>query len=729
MVAPFGRSAIGSYPIAGKLARAKPTVNVTSPAGVITTATLAFTYSSTVGQPQVSYQYQVRTADGSVVLDDSGTVVSAATSGIAIDFAFAPGSSYQLWVRASDWMDTSAWDTIDFSMEEGFDVLDYPDETRVGSVYEIGINGRGYMLSDNPERPVRRRSQVLDAPRLATGDTPFTEAIERYTFVGFSSFKGGAGQTYLDRPDSDPEKFFDSEGVNPFQGDALQLLPSTTLQIADGYGTPYMVVASGLLFVATADGELTSRSTPAGSNTTFTITGATEVADMASDGTNWYFADGANIFQGSTAADPVTAWSTIDAQKLCWAVDRLAAVYEDGANLLCVTTLDATGAEEVAGGRFKYPDTVDIADLAAGDGYMWFIVNRTDSSQIHFWQIGSADTYAASGLTLPAGQKATALGFYLGNLFVRAVENLDGGGTRAIIYRCVPNEGVLTPERVLDWEDDFDNSWGSFAGDDRFVLFSWKEMTSADVSGLGAIDLSTGGYAKWISGGTGVVRSVALWNGLLAYTVDGVGTYVEDTTPVSSGFLRTSLSDQASALIKVYDEVRASFDPLPSGGTVSLEITTDGATSYDALTTDGDTAGQASIVETIGTEARSVGLKINLGATSSTPKVRNAQVKLHPRSITDQLVTFPINCSDQLSGLNGQSLSVSSPGSGMKRARFLESLMGSRIKLQDVDWPVSGVSTVWEVIDIDLTTVGTFDRSLNRRVDSAVALLTLRRAL
>jgi hypothetical protein len=721
----LGASALGVGPLAGAWDRAKPTVDVTSPSGVIGSATVAFTYSSPVGRAQVSYQFQIRTADGSTILYDSGTVVSGANSGITIPYFFAGGSEYQIWVRASDLFDTSDWSTGLFSVDL-IDVNDYPDEPTVGSVYEIAINGEGYMLADRPERPVKRQLSVLEAPRFATGDTPFTEAVERYTFLGTTDWRGGAGQEYLNRTDSDQTRYRDSEGLNPFEVDALQLLPSTTQRITDTFATPLMVVAGDRIYVVTANGELTSRDTAAGSDTVFTITGAGAPQAMASDGTNWYYADGSNIYRNGSAADPGSAWQAHNAIKMEWVVDRLAIVYDDG-DELCLSTLAPDGTEEVAGGRFKYPNTTDLADITGGDGYLWFIVNRGNVSQVHYWQVGSDDTYAANGLTLPAGQKATSLGFYLGNVFIRAVEPLESG-SRVIIYRCIPSEGVLTPQRVLDWDDDADGSIGDFAGDDRFVLFSWREMTEAGASGVGCIDLSTGGWAKWLTGGDGDIYSVALWNGKLAFTSGGDGLFVEDATPVNTGWLESSISDLGSSLPKVFDEIRLTFDPLPSGGTVGVEVTIDGGNSYDVVGDTVATAGLSSFSNDLNMDGRSFGVRITLGATSSSPKIRSAQTKLHPRSIVDQVVVFPINCSDQVAALNGSILPGSAPGSGLKRTKTLEALTGSRVRLQDIDWPVTEVATIWEIVDVQTETIGVFNPAQNRRVDSAVTTVTLRRS-
>lgn len=731
MTTTLGVGSLGQHPLAGQWERAAPSAVVTSPDGAVTssTATLAFTYSSPVSRAQYSYRYQVRTQDGSTILYDSGTVVSASTSGISIPFLLSDGSSYQIWVQVSDVYDTGDWGTATFSADLA-DVSDYPDNTQVGSVYEIGINGTGYMLADVPERPYRRSAGVLDPPRFATSETPFSEAVERYTMIGQADWSGGAGQQYLDRERSVGTRYWDSEGINPFD-EGLRLVPNVTQTITDTYAIQYAVVAGGRVYVTTALGELSHLDAP-GSPSAFTITGAAEVDDMTSDGTYWYYADGANVFRNNSAADPAGAWSTINAYKIEWASDRIAVAYDSSGDAKFSTLAD-DGTEEVVGGRATH-ENATITAITSGSGFTFYAVQRSSGCTIMAWQNGSTDAPFVS-LVLPAGQSVSALGFYLGNVFIRATE-VHASKTNAIIYRAVPVEGRLTAERVVELDDAaIDHSVGDFSGDDRFVYFSWRAMAdSGTESGIGCIDLSTGGYAKWMhveGAGTvnGAVRSIVQWDGITAFTIDGVGLQYEGTDTVASGFVETSISDLASGLDKVVDDIRVTFDPLPSGGDVTVEITVDGGSSYTSVG-DATTAGLKLGEWDVATRAGSVGLRITLGqgTLEESPVVRTIQTRVHTLSLSDQILTLPVNCSDRVAGLNGSDLPYRT--TGMQRARVLEALLGSRCRLQDIDWPVTRSAQIWEVVGAEY--IGrnhTFDQHKNRQVQSGVCVLTLRRGL
>jgi hypothetical protein len=727
----IGLDTIGIESIGSTFPRTPPTVSITAPGALVEspTITVSWSYSSIVPRAQAFFRVRLLDQAGETVLYDSGNVAGSGTS-FAVPFLLSSGSAYMIQAQASDGFDWSAFASTITEVELE-DVSDFPDAPDVGSVYEIGLNGQGYMLADKPDLKVERQVSSLDPPRLATSDTPFTEAVERYTFQGWSDFSGGAGQRYLERERSNPARYYDSEGIDPFTDEGIRLLPATTLSVSDTQSPARATVAGSSVYVVTASGELTAQSSPGGSTTPFTVAGASAFVSVCSDGTNWYAADGVNIYRNNTAAS-AAAWSAIAATVVRWWGDRIVAVYDDG-DETCVTTLSNAGTEEVAGGRFKYPDRITVPDLTAGDGYGWWIVNQDNLSRIQAWKLGDADTTNFTALTLPAGQKATSIGFYLGSVFVRAVEQLVTGD-RCIIYRCVPNNGELTPERVCSFESaSLDLEPGDFAGDDRYVYFSWPGMISGSSrSGVGCIDLSTGGWAKWMyvpaDAGTGLVRSIVNWNGRVAFTVDGYGLVAEGTSPLTTGWIETSVQDHRSTLLKVYDDVRATFDPIPTGGTVAVSLTIDGGASYASAGATVSTAGQTQTTWSVGSESRSIGLRITLGATSASPIVRIIQVKLHPLPIVDRIVRFPINCADQLAGLNGQPLPVDSPGAGMRRARVLESLVGTRVKLQDVDWPVTEVSSVWEVIEVRVETSGVYSRTESRRVDSAVAIVTLRTA-
>jgi hypothetical protein len=330
---------------------------------------------------------------------------------------------------------------------------------------------------------------------------------------------------------------------------------------------------------------------------------------------------------------------------------------------------------------------------------VWFSARRNQQGLVYAWKAGSTDAPFVA-FEFPAGQFPQALGFYLGNVFVRCIEPLAAGGAKATIYQAATSSGRLIPQVVTTIESTTDDhTVGAFGGDDRFAMFSWKKQTIGGRSGVGAIDLSTGGHARWLYApadtATGDVVSVVNWNGRTVFAVAGYGVCHETTGPVPSGFLRTDIADLGSSVAKVLSQLKADTAPLPTGAGLSIAFTVDGGASYSPNTFAMSGAGLQTLTGDISKQAVTVGLKITLTATTVTPVLRSVTLRVHPIGLADQVIVLPVNCSDDPIGLNGQPLPEGGKGSGAARARFLESLAQTRIRYQDIDWAFN-----WRVVHL-----------------------------
>lgn len=742
----IGVPAIGAGPLAGDYTQAAPSVVVTAPTGTLTsnTVTVSWTYSSPTGRAQTKFRIRLLSQSGTAVIYDGGVVVSAAGTA-TISTLLSGGSSYLVSVMAFDGYTWSPPGTSTFLYDQPT-VEDYPDEPGVGSVFEVAINGTGYMLADTPtESGWERRVIPLDPQRLATGDTPFSEAIDRYTLIGISDWSDGAGQLLRDRDSSSKRGYADGFRVDPFTPGQLRLLPGTSQLLAETYPTQRAVVAGGKLYVSTGDKEITEFDDPADATpTVFTIAGGSTVLDFCSDGYFWYWCDGANIFRKAAASDPGAAWSASDARVMAWCSDRLIIARKGGSsttpNVVAVMNY-ASGAE--VGTPWSFEEETNVRSITSGDGYAFWAASRWDKSVVYAWQLGSADAPFV-GLELPAGQDIQSVGYYQGNVFVRASETGEGSAKRAIIYRCAASAGRLTPERVLEIADTgVDHSPGVFSGNDRFVLFSWRDMNTSTpanpVPGVGCIDLSTGGWAKWTeapaaAGYTGDVQSITQWYGRTVFTVGGAGVYLENVPgdtdgSAADGQLETSVIDLGTSVRKVFHKVDMSFDPLPVGSTLQLSYSLDGRSSWtDVLPVVSETGAKAASWD-LNVEGDSIAVRITITVgTAATPVVRSLTVRAHPIGIADQVLVLKVNCADRLNGLNGRELPASTTGGGMARLATLESLAQTRVRVQDVDWPVSRTAQVYDLVAVEAKRVGVFTPHNNRQTNSLVATLTLRRA-
>lgn len=628
----------------------------------------------------------------------------------------------------------------------------YPLNSKVGRIYEVGINGVGYMLSDmeaeHQDLKYLRKVVPLDPQRFATGDTPFSESLERYVFTAMSDWTGGTGQKFLDRPASSPEGFFDSDSVNPFEPGKLSLLKQTQNTISSTANPCRAAVASDLLFVQDGPKALKSQTAPNAAATSFNVAAATTITDMDSDGINYYVAAGtAGIFKGATAADPGAAWSAVQASIVRWAANRICVAYIGAGSSTpnVFSTLNASGLEEVNGGRMILPIGWTITDITSGLGFVWFSAFAGDHSTVFLWQIGSDAPSVA--LENETGEICRSIFYYQGQVMMRTSTFTATGQSIGRIWRCpvtsagISSNGTLTPFLLatLNVPTTTDDGPGTFGALGQYVFFSWVDMDTAagTTDGIGCIDLATGGYCKWLKGavGTGQVRAITSWRGRVVFTLDGLGAYIEHATAYcSTGTLDTSFSDKASVLDKIIDTITLQALQLQDTCSVDVSWSLDEGASYTLLSGGSLTGtGARRVVTTFGKKGSSVGVRLTLHAGTSnltTPVMTLLSIRMHPHGLADIEVQLPINCSDEIVALtNARIPADSGPGKGAKRARSLEQLMATRVRYQDIDWASTKQDEIFEVIGVDLQSQLTRGGSSTSARMAQIAIVTMRKVL
>ncbi len=626
--------------------------------------------------------------------------------------------------------------TIDVDLP---DVYDYPDESSVGRLYQVGINGYGYMLADTPDRPGYRRSTApLDPQRLATGATPFSEAIERYSFASSADFSGGAGQRYMHRPQSLETAFYSSHGVDPFSTPGeVTLLNATTQEVANTYANLRLVVVGDRLFALTSADTLTYSSTPGGSTSTVQVQSGVTVKDLTSDGQYWYACDGNDVYR-STTTTPSGAWSTQNAYEVQWAAGRIcAAVATTGTTPNRFTTLNDSGAEERTNGHLTLPAGTTITLGGETAGHVYFGASSGNTGSVYAWPLGldSSSNFHTpfEALELPAGLAPTAVAVGGGMVWVRAYRTEGTNQGQAVILRCVPDQsGALVATTLVEIAPTgttADHSVGGFSTHGDLVFFGWKTMSNSN-AGVGAVDLVSGGWAKWLEAGAdGDVTTIDVWQGHPVFAVVGQGVYRENPSAyVSSGELVTSIADGGSVLDKLWDDVVMVCSPLPSGSSITVSHSLDNYASWTSIGAI-DTAGTTTRTLPLNKEAKTSALKLVLARTgSSAPTLSLAQTRYHPLGLADTIVQFVVDCGDQLAGLNGAPLPENGVGSGARRARTLEALVQKRIKYQDIDWHIVGGSEVFEVESCDVGATLMYDASGSGQALRLLATLTIRKA-
>jgi len=619
---------------------------------------------------------------------------------------------------------------------EYVDVHAFADNTAVGHRYQVAINGVGYMLADNPEQGSEYRRQVipLDPQRLATSDTPFSEAIERYSFAAADTWESGAGQRYLHRGSSTAAAYHESTGLDPFteQG-RIKLLPSTVQEVTSSYATLRTTVVGDVLYVQTGNTALVSVATPGGTETAVATGGGT-VLDLTSDGIRWYAADGANIYRGTTSG---ASWSTQDAYEVQWAAGRIcAAVASAGSTPNRFTTLNDAGAEEKAAGHLTLPagSTITLGGTTGGNFYFGGYAGSTGS--VYAWKLGvdeSGDFFVpVEALELPAGLVPTAVATGGGYVWVRAWRSEGANKGQALILQCVPDSAgslvATTVTEVAPVGTSADHQVGGFANHEDLVLFGWKTMDTN--AGVGAVSLTTGGWAKWYKAGAdGDVASIDVWQGLPVMAVRGSGVWrTHATNYVTAGELKTSFFDGASGLFKIWDDVTMTMDPLGSGESIAVSTTVDGGATYTALT--GGTVSEQLKTHTVavGKQSKELGLKLSfVGSGTGDCSLTFLSSRYHPLGLSDTLVQIPVDCGDQLKGINGGPLAENGEGKGVLRARALQNLVQTRVRYQDIDWHVTGATEIFEVESCEIAAVSLYDPSRSGSAIRMIARLTLRK--
>lgn len=714
--------ALGTVGLPSTLVRGAPTVAVTSPLSVVTASpiTVTWSYTSPIARAQEAYRVRLLNVDQTFTFYDSG-IQSGAAGTFDVPFGLHAFTNYAVSVEAYDGLDWSDAAIQPFEYQPSDQTATTDPNLQVGSVYEVAINGVGLMLADHPEKgdTYRRQNAQLDPQRFATGDTPFSESVERYTFIGHQDWSGGEGQEYLDRERSLASRYEYSEGVDPFEFGQLACLPEMEIGAASAStGQPLIRTAAPGVFgyltpvdtwwFKTGASELTKWD---GTTATAFDPGGT-VLSLTTDGFYWYVSTGADIYRGDTAATPGAPWSTENMANIYWAADRLVGIPFAATDSL--STFDTAGAVvdtfQHLGAR--------INGATGGDGYLWYGVLRGTSCEVRAWQLDSTDQPFIA-FTLPEGDAIVQLYFYLGNVFISTREGR--------IYRCVPNEGRLTASVVLD-EPTFVGV-GGFAGNGSKVAFTWLNMELDGSGGIGVIDLESGGYARWLSSenadDTLLVDGVAPYNDQFCFTVRTEGLYIPTTT-LRSGLLRTSISDLASGTRKVFDSIKVSSQPL--NGEIEVLYSIDSNQTFHSLGSH-DSTGALSREFQIGLSAEAIGLEFRLTPDTLSPVLLLAQVKLHPVGLVDQLVTMAVNVANEQLGMNGQPLPLNGPERGQSLARWLESVLSTNVLFQDIDWPVTRQAQTFQVTAVDYRPVGVFNRHLNRREDGGVVVVSLRRAL
>jgi hypothetical protein len=401
--------------------------------------------------------------------------------------------------------------------------------------WDCSINGRGYMIDLASGEGFSRRSIPLLRNQANTGEQ-FGEASlnpEGLWRRSQDSWDHGAGQTHLDRDESDRRRFRSSKGIDVWNRWQISLLPDTASKRAST-STNLALQPVGTFLYLTDGTALLYTTSLTGTPTWTTVTGtpATAPSSIASDGFNVYTAHGAaGVYRTTRGAATTASHNTLAATLLGYVKGRLMAA--NGASIFNITSTTVPAA------LYTQPNTdFTWVGFAEGQSVIYAAGFSGDKSLIYRTAIkadGTALDVPVIAGELPDGEIVRSIDGYLGFVLL--------GTDMGVRFCASDTAGNLTIGALIRTS----SAVRCFEGQDRFVWFGWTNYDGVS-TGLGRMDLSTfitsltPAYASDLMATTqGNVTSVATFANRRVFAVSGVGVFSQTTSLVPSGTLDTGL--------------------------------------------------------------------------------------------------------------------------------------------------------------------------------------------
>lgn len=438
--------------------------------------------------------------------------------------------------------------------------------------YDCALDGIEFMYDWRYPDRFRRSSIPLLKPQQDTSGNVSEASLNPSEFArrATESWHHGAGQTFLDRGDSDPFRFRSSKGVDPWTRNQLTLLNDTdkkftstnsNLQLATTDDRIYVLDGSELFWTSDITPD-----TPAWHG----VTGRSgqTILGVASDGFYVYDTEAvAGVYITNSGSATTASYNPRPANGGCWYVHGRLII----GNFNDLVNITSGATEKII---LHHPnDDFRVVDCTEGPGFIYAAGYSGDKGIIYKTAIlpdGTDLAIMTVAGVLPDGEVPRSIEGYLGFLLVGTDKGLrlvalDASGNVASMGKVLP---TTSPVYALEPQD-------------RFV---WYGLTNYDAvsTGLGRADLGaftddlTPAYASDVmASAQGIVRSAATFQSLRVFTVDGVGVFAEDPTnkvasaTVDSGLVTYGLPDRKVAM---YLDSRFA----PPTGSVTVALSADG---------------------------------------------------------------------------------------------------------------------------------------------------------
>lgn len=470
-----------------------------------------------------------------------------------------------------------------------------PMLAEVGSVWDVGINGVGFMLSTlDQESPFEFRSYEIQAipsqkPRIDDAEEPGEQTLAGWWARAQHSWHEGAGQHIFDSPFSSRFKFSQSRGINIWDDGQLSLLPDTEQIFSAANDDIKILSAANALFYC-HNGNITRDPDPYASGeadeSTLATHSGTLINDITSDGSKLYAAfSGGSLGIKSTPVAGALAWTNVNSltavEILAWVKGRLmgskgGSLYEF--DLAATTAPDPFYTDTATGYRFTA-----ITEMGPG---IYFSGGVGDRSEVWVARLTAQDIPFASLATVgalrnvwtaPEGEVIHSIHGYGGK------QLLIGTSKGVRVGTVSTGEGDIEVSALVTLARHSGNEFGTqhpilcFEPQEGFAWFGWTRFDGT-YSGVGRMHL---GNLAWASdlmfASQGDVVDIAYYDGNIFFVVDeGTTRRVigqHETDYVASGWL----SNNEIRFATTERKTLRYFDILSSGtGEWSLDISNDG---------------------------------------------------------------------------------------------------------------------------------------------------------
>lgn len=414
--------------------------------------------------------------------------------------------------------------------------------------YPIGLGGRGYNLDLKSNQFIWQSIPILkpqqDSSNQVDESSLNPEGLWRRSQ---NSWHEGAGQTYLDKPDSSSARFRSSLGIDVFTKGEISLLPATFRNMSLVTGeigeNIQLIVAGDFLYVA-IDSTLRRLTDPfnesvIGTNVDVFIQNgevARDIASLATDGNYVYAALGLNGIHRTARGTIVSShYSDLEATLIGYTLGRLMAARQSS-----IYNITGAGAHESAITPLYTHPNPDFTwvGFAEGSGHIFAAGYSGDKSIIYKTAIkpdGTALTVPSAAGQLPDGEVVRSIYGYLGFILI--------GTDNGVRFSVPDSNGNLEIGALIETSSPV----RCFEGQGAFVWFGWTNYNNTH-TGLGKVDLRTivdgtaPAYATDLMAVTqGKVNSIVTFQDRRLFSVAQSGTYSQSVNKVASGTIDSGL--------------------------------------------------------------------------------------------------------------------------------------------------------------------------------------------